>query len=574
MNWDAELADGKGSFTFGRPIRWMVCLFGQGIIPFEIRVGSELVKSGRRTYGHRFLSPRGKKPGAALSIRSFGQYKQILKRHFVLVDPEERSSKLEKEIRKLEKKAGAKRARNLRGLTTRFLADLVEWPGTVLGAYPEAFSTLPQDVRHTVLIHHQKYLPLEGTSLFIAVTNMSSDPKHFIKTGSERVVVARLRDGKFFWDEDLKKPLARRAHDLAGVMFHEKLGTYEQKMDRVVRLSCRFAELSNFEGDSVERAAELSKCDLTTDMVGEFPELQGIIGGLYAKEQGEPVPVWKAVYSHYRPVGLADDDDFPLNQEGVIVSLADKLDTLAGMFSVGVVPSGSRDPFGLRRAALGVLRVLLESEGRLGLKIDIPPRDLLLEAWQGVNDGLEGKSEPESLEMLQEFFVERLRFIFQRDFRYDEVNAVFALGALDFGPVELARRLNAVAALRDSQDFEALSIAFKRVRNILADEHPGEVDPEAFVEKDERKLWRAFQGVEPKASKRIAKGQYAEALRVLSSLRPQVDSFFDEVLVMTKEPRLRENRLALLNSLDMLFTQVADLSEIVAGPSNKEASSS
>ncbi len=566
MNWDAEIADGKGPFTFGRPIRWMVSIFGQTSIPFKINVGNGFVKAGRRTYGHRFLAPRGKKAGSPFTVTSFSDYKQGLKRHYVIVDPEERHAKLEKEIGKLEKKAGAKRASNLRGLSTRFLADLVEWPGTVLGTYPEEFSTLPEDVRHTVLIHHQKYLPLEGASSFVAVTNMAADPKHFIQTGSERVVVARLRDAKFFWDEDLKKPLGRRIHELAGVSFHEKLGTYESKIDRIVPLSRRLAELTGIEVEPVEKAAELSKCDLTTGMVGEFPELQGIMGGLYAKEQGESVPVWKAIYSHYRPMGLTEDEDFPLNREGAIVSLADKLDTLAGMFSVGVVPSGSRDPFGLRRAALGVVRLLLESEERLGLKIDIPPRDLLVEAFRGVHEQLGGRSVPDATEALQDFFIERLRFIFQRDFRYDEVNAVFALGPLDFTPVELMKRLEAVADLRDSKDFEALSAAFKRVRNILAAEQPGDVDPDRFVEKEERKLWEAFQQVEPKAAKHIGNGNYAKALRALSSLRPQVDSFFDEVMVMAKEPRLRENRLALLNSLDLLFTQVADLSEIVASP--------
>jgi glycyl-tRNA synthetase beta chain len=189
-----------------------------------------------------------------------------------------------------------------------------------------------------------------------------------------------------------------------------------------------------------------------------------------------------------------------------------------------------------------------------------------MEAFQGVREQLDSRSEPNANETFQDFFIERLRFVFQRDFRYDEVNAVFALGPLDFTPVELMKRLEAVADLRDSKDFEALSVAFKRVRNILASEQPGDVDPDGFVEKEERKLWEAFQKVEPKASKHIANGNYAKALRSLSSLRPQVDSFFDEVLVMAKEPRLRENRLALLNSLDFLFTQVADLSEIVASP--------
>ncbi len=566
MNWDAELADGRGAFVFGRPIRWMVCLLGRRVVPFQIQVGEGWVKSGRKSRGHRFLAPRGKRPGAPFPVSSFSELKRELKRYHVLLDPEERLAKLESQIKKLEQKSRAKRSPSLRGLSMRFLADLVEWPGAVAGSYPKEFSSLPTDVRHTVLIHHQKYIPLKGKPSFIAVTNMPSDPKGFIRKGSERVVVARLRDAKFFWDEDLKIPLENRQDALGGVLFHQRLGSYRLKLDRLVPLARWLAERCDVAVDAVEKAARLAKCDLTTGMVREFPELQGVMGGLYAREQGEPEAVWKAVYSHYRPLGLGEDEDFPLNREGVLVSLADKLDTLAGMFAVGVVPTGSRDPFGLRRAALGVVRLLLEAEAKLELRLDLTPRELVSRALAQVQAELEGGTDPKAEEALYEFFVERLRFAFSRDYRYDEVNAVFALGAVDFAPLEMARRLEAVASLRGSADFEALSIAFKRIRNILGDRQPGEVDAGAFAEDAERDLLAGFLSIEPEVSDHLARGRYGPALRALSRLRPQVDVFFDKVLVMAPEPQLRENRLALLNTLQRQFTRVADLSEIVAGP--------
>ncbi len=259
-------------------------------------------------------------------------------------------------------------------------------------------------------------------------------------------------------------------------------------------------------------------------------------------------------------------DDFPQNPEGAMVSLADKVDTLAGMFSVGVTPTGSRDPYGLRRAALGIVRVLLEAESRLGISVVLKSKDLLNHALTIVAEQLAGKVESGGADALREFFTERLRFVFGRSYRYDEVNAVFALGALDYAPVELGRRLDALASLRDSDDFKALSIAFKRVRNILSGQEPGSVDTDAFAEEAERRLWEAFQAVKPRASELLAKGMFEKALRVLSGLRPEVDSFFDKVLVMAPEPRLRQNRLALLSSLDSLFSQVADLSELVGSP--------
>ena len=566
MNWDATLADGKGAFAFGRPIRWMVALFGENVVPFEIRVaGSPPVSSGRKSRGHRFLGPKGEKPGQPFGVASFQKLARGLRKRYVVLDPKERRERLASEIAKLEKKA---RARCAPGLSRDLVADLVEWPGAVLGAYPEEFSSLPEEVRATVLIHHQHYFPLEGKPGFIAVTNMAKDSKGHIQRGTERVVVARLRDAKFFWSEDLKTPLRDRAAALEGVLFQEKLGSYQLKSERMEALAAWIAARCGARETPVRRAAQLAKCDLTTGMVGEFPELQGIMGGLYAREQGEPEPVWKAVYSHYRPSGIGEDDGFPLNREGAVVSLADKADSLAAMFLAGAVPTGSRDPFALRRAALGAVRLLSESAVELSFPIDIPPAELLREALRIVREqqpGLrnEGKAEP----AFMEFFTERLRFLFSRAYRYDELNAVFAAAGLDRPVSDLAKRLEALSLFRSSEDFKALSLAFKRVGNILAGQNPGDVDPAFFFEDDEKKLFEELEKLRPRAEELISRGRYREALQELSTLRVPVDRFFDEVMVMAEDQKLRENRLALLKRLQILFSRVADLSQIVSGHS-------
>jgi glycyl-tRNA synthetase beta chain len=570
MNWDACLDDGKGAFPFGRPIRWMLSLYGEKVVPFEIRVLSgPPVRSGRKSRGHRFLGPKGSKAGRPFAVSSLKELERNLLEHYVILDPAKRRERLLNEIAKLERKAKSKCAR---GLDPDLVAHLVEWPGAVLGSYPKEFMSLPDEVRHTVLIHHQHYFPLEGKPSFIAVTNMARDSEGHIRRGSERVVVARLRDAKFFWTEDLKTPLVDRARALEGVSFHEKLGSYRNKTNRLVPLAAWIALEAGARDAPVRRAAMLAKCDLTSGMVGEFPELQGIMGGLYAREQGEPEPVWKAVYSQYLPQGLDEEEGFPSNREGAVVALADKIDSLAAMFAVGVVPTGSRDPFALRRAALGAIRILLESGSRLSFPIEITPNDLLTEALRIVRDELGPRSEPaeKALEekaraSLLDFFAERLRFVLSRSFRYDELNAVFALGALDRPIGDLVERLHALSALRGSEDFLALSAAFKRVGNILSGQEPGEVDPEMFYEEHEKDLFRELEAVRPQAEDSIREARYREALRVLSGLRKPVDRFFEEVLVMAEDEKLRANRLALLKSLQDLFSRVADLSQIVPG---------
>jgi glycyl-tRNA synthetase beta chain len=567
MSWDATLDDGKGPFPFGRPIRWMVALLGDRVVPLEIQVvGSPPVVTGRKTRGHRFLGAKGERPGQPFTVDSFQKLSRGLRKRYVLLDSGERRERLGSEIAKLEKKA---RSRCAPGLSRDLVADLVEWPGAVLGEYSDEFLTLPEEVRHTVLIHHQHYFPLERKPAFIAVTNMPKDPQGHMKRGAERVVVARLRDAKFFWAEDLKVPLRDRAAALDGVLFQEKLGSYRLKSERIEELAAWIAARTGARETPVRRAAQLAKCDLTTGMVGEFPELQGIMGGLYAREQGEPEAVWKGVYSHYQPTGLGDEDGFPLNREGASVSLADKIDSLASMFAAGVVPTGSRDPFALRRSALGAVRLLAESAERLSFPLDIPPAELLREALRIVRAQQaslasgDGKADAS----LMDFFSERLRFYFSRKYGYDELNAVFAITGLDRPVSDVALRLEAISAFRDSEDFRALSLAFKRVGNILAGQQPGEVDPEMFFEEDEKKLYNELETLRPRAEERIAKNHYREALQELSTLRGAVDRFFDEVLVMAEDRKLRANRLALLKRLQTLFSRVADLSQIVASES-------
>jgi glycyl-tRNA synthetase beta chain len=564
MNWDATLPDGKGPFPFGRPIRWMVALFGSRVVPFQIDVvGSPPLCAGKSTRGHRFLAPRGARPGRAFPVSSFADLERGLRKHFVILDPATRRERLGKEIEKLEAKA---KSRSAGGLSLDVVAHLVEWPGAVLGFYPEEFMTLPEEVRHTVLIHHQHYFPLQKKPGFLAVTNMPKDAKGQIQRGAERVVVARLRDAKFFWAEDSKTPLESRTEALEGVLFHEKLGSYRSKVERVVPLAAWIAERSGAREASVRRAASLSKCDLVTGMVGEFPELQGVMGGLYAREQGEPEGVWKAVYSHYQPLGLGDDDGFPLNREGAVVSLADKVDTLASMFSAGVVPTGSRDPFALRRAALGAARILFESDRRLSFPLDLAPRALLRESLRIVR-AQQPRVEDDAEANLTDFFSERLRFVLSRTFRYDVLNAVFGASALDRPAADLEARARAVTAVLGSSDFEALSAAVKRVSNILSGARPSDVDRKRLFEDEEKALFDAIESVEPEIEAEAGAGRYVEALAALSRLRKPVDRFFDEVLVMAEDEALRANRLALLKRLSDLFSRIADLSQIVPGES-------
>ncbi len=577
MSWDAWIEDGKGAFPFGRPIRWIVFLLDGTLVPFTIHElhwgarGKVAVEAGNVTYGHRFL-PKGSS-AQGLPVRAFSDLKETLGRAFVLVDGREREARITEGLSRL----GAAVDLDDHGLRAEW-ADLVEYPTVVAGTLPAEFQALPTEVLETVLVHHQKYIPLktEGrVSRFAAVTNTDGAAATAIARGMERVVVARLRDGAFFYAEDRKRRLSDRVDALAGVTFHQALGTYREKADRLVRLvdGLRDAGTLPPEAHAAARAgALLAKADLTTLMVREFPELQGVMGALYLGAEGDASEsVIDAVRWHYHPLSPEEGGVLAEAFKGrdarafAAVSLVDKIDTLAGYFGLGLVPSGSSDPFGLRRAAQGAVRVLLDfwAPGPHG-----HPRLRALVSQALAGHGARLKKPPaEAARELEGFLQERLRYVLvSRGFAADEVDAVLGArepDALD-DPQEAARRVAALhnVRLEAAAEFTQLSAAFKRAKNILGKERAGEVQAAGevqeslLVEPAERALFQKVQSL------RATDGGYEARLRALATLRAPVDSFFDDVLVMAEDQAVRENRLGLLEDTLSLFYRIADISKL------------
>ena len=573
MSWDAWIDDGKGAFPFGRPIRWLLLLLDGRVVPFAIHAlvdgakGPVVVESGKRTFGHRFL-PRAE-AGRPLDVTSFDSYRQALARHFVLVDPAEREAR----IRQGLVTAGAGAGAHADHALVSEWRDLVEFPTVLVGRVPDEFMTLPDEVLDTVLVHHQKYIPLRATGAggvrFAAVVDGDGANSAEIVRGMERVVVARLRDAAFFFAEDRKRPLSDRIAELEGVVFHQGLGTYKDKAERMVRLVDAMAGmrlLGKDEHGAAREAALLAKADLTSLMVREFPELQGIMGGLYLDAEGpRRATVAHAVRWHYHPLSIeetAPPKGSLKAEEGNVfgaVSLADKLDTLAGYFALELTPKGSSDPFGLRRAALGVIRVLLDFwRAPAGKHPSL--RALIKEAVAG-HAGV-SKSPPAAVEAgLEAFFLDRLAYALEtRGFDPDEVAAVTntpAVHALD--DVHDARlRVQALHRARSEarDDFEHLAVAFKRAKNILEKAPPAAIDPKLFESDAERELHAAVGRLGARD------GSYEDRLRALAGLRGPVDRFFDDVLVMAEDARVRANRLGLLHQTVSLFYRIADISKL------------
>ena len=501
---------GKGGPQFIRPIRWLVALLGDEVVPFELAG----VRSGALTAGHRRLGS----PEIAVTI---ADYEQRLRDHYVILSAEERRNRIRGQFDGVRVKPDP--------ALLETLVYLTEYPTTITGGFDPQFLELPEEVLVTVMRHHQKYFSVEDASgklapHFVAVMNIGSDPQGYVRRGNERVLRARFNDARFFWETDQKKKLADRKPDLAHVTFQAKLGSYLEKAERMMTL------VRDLGGDAhAVRAAELAKCDLTTELVKEFTELQGVVGGLYARAQGEPEPVWQAIYDQYKPESM--EDAIPRNHAGRIAALADKLDTLTGCFRVGLIPTGSRDPFALRRAAQGIVRIIVE--GKL---------DISLEKY--LTDG-----------PLREFLADRVRYYFKdiRGFKYDEINACMAAGWTSL--VDLEARLVRVQNLRSSPDFEPLAASFKRIKNILEQAKftgGGAIEAGLLEPGPEQDLYNEYKGIA---------GQPIES--VISRLRPKVDLFFDKVLVNAQDARVRQNRLTLLATLLKEFSTIADFSEIV-----------
>ena len=557
-----------GGLHFIRPIRWVLALFAGKVIPFQL----EGLRSGDQTFGHRLLAPR------PLRVRSFASYQQKLRRAFVRVDPDERRAQIVNECDRLLERHGLRRRADNELL--ELLVNQVEHPAVVLGEFSRDYLALPAEVSVTVMRHHQKYFSVEDRQgklvpHFLAVIDLDGSGSGQIGRNHEAVLAARFGDAEFFWGADQRRTLAERLPLLEQATFVARAGSYRQKVERLARLAAWLGENVTCDGRRADivalvRAAELCKSDLTTEMVGEFPELQGVIGGLYARAQGEAEPVARAIYEHYKPAGA--EDSVPETHEGALLSLGDKLDTVAACFSVGLIPSGSRDPYALRRAAAGVVRIVVERRLRLSLLAAVEAAVSIVHG-----SGLVGGEEAGLATTILSFLEERTRHLFRetRGFAYDEVNAVFAAGWEDL--VDTGARLGALREIRPTPDFEPLAAAFKRIRNIL--EQAG--GSERFLDREintdyieagaERELYDRFLKLRPRVAGLREKHRYAEAFREVASLRPQVDRFFDKVLVMAPEEARRENRLALLAQLLGEFSAMADFSEIVVTTKGKES---
>jgi glycyl-tRNA synthetase beta chain len=511
IQWPKTMVwNGKGTERFIRPVRWLVALLGDAVVPFDI--GG--VHSGNTTAGHRLLG----KPSILVTIDDF---EQQLKANGVILSADQRRAKIETEIDGLLAGKGLKVKPDPDLLHT--LTYITEFPTAILGGFDSQYLELPQEVLVTVMRHHQKYFSVVDANgklapHFIAVMNTNADPDGLVRQGNERVLRARFNDARFFWQQDQKKPLAARVEDLKNVTFQAKVGSYFQKTERIVAL------VGN--DPNTKRAALLCKCDLTTDMVKEFTDLQGIVGGLYAKAQKEPKEVWQAIYDHYKPLSM--EGEIPTTKEGRLLSLADKWDTLTSCFSAGMIPTGSKDPFALRRAAQGVVRIIVE--GKLPFSLETAD------------------------EQLREFLRDRVEYYFRdvRGFSYDEVRACMATGWADLNDLET--RLKRVQAVRSTPDLEPIAASFKRIKNILKQ---AQFTDSTF----QANLLEPGPELDLYEEIRRTNGQPLESR--IGPLRPKVDLFFDKVLVNAPDPNIRRNRLALLQSLLTEFSDVADFSEIV-----------
>ncbi|HZR24378.1 MAG TPA: glycine--tRNA ligase subunit beta [Vicinamibacterales bacterium] len=587
MRWDATLEDGKGELVFGRPIRWILFLYGGRVVPFTItrtaaaQTGQvQDVSSGAVTYGHRFLTTSGR-AGRAIKVRSFDEYRARLLENFVILERGERHNKIARELDAKAQRLQGRVSRVVRhdsGLLEE-VPDLVEYPSVVAGTFAPEFLQLPEEVLTTTLIHHQHYFPVEEESgklkaAFLAVINTEPDNERTIARNAERVVTARLRDARFFWEADRKSTLDSRIERLSTLLFHKKLGSYKDKALRIERLARWIAKEALGADETTAahaaQAARLAKVDLTTDMVREFTELQGTMGGIYAREEGMPEEVWKAIYFHYLPIGVEADAPPTKQQLGkaavtwAAVSLADKLDTLVGLFAAGEKPTGSRDPFGLRRAGQGIVKILVDARDYgLATSVDIP--SLIDRAYQEFPQH-HGASRDSWRELgLDVFFFDREAHLFElRGFESGEIKSV----SDHWGVPQLAlRRIEAVAKYRDSEDFKALGQLFKRVKNITKD-----FDPTAYVGHDmsaalrepaEIALAEEVNRRSPNLQAALRDARYGDVMKEVVALREPVDRFFTDVMVMVDDQTLRDARLSLLHRLKRQILEFADPSAIV-----------
>ena len=557
LPWQKSMRWGEGDLRYVRPLQSVLCVFNGSPVDARIELGNgHELAFGNQVSGHRFMA------SGRFDVASFDAYKSGLLDHKVMLDASERRKKIERDLSALADGSNVS-VRDDPGLLDE-VAGLVEWPVVYLGAIDDAFMEVPDEVLITSMRSHQKYFSLLNADGSLAprfgvVANIEADDGgKGIIAGNERVLRARLADAKFFWDQDRKESLASKAPSLKGMVFHAKLGSLDEKVDRVQALAAEIAlHVPGADRDQVRSAARLAKADLVTGMVGEFPELQGVMGRYYARHDGEAEAVAEAIADHYSPQG--PNDRCPSAPVSVCVALADKIDTLVGFWAIAEKPTGSRDPYALRRAALGVIRLIVENELRLHL---LSIFDHAVRLYGDAGKEFDG---PELLD----FFADRLKVhLRERGVRHDLVTAVFELADED----DLMRLLARVDALSDfiaSDDGANLLTAYKRAANILAIEekkdsasYAGQADRAIFAEDAEVALATALETGLSRAEMAVGAEDFAEAMRALATLRRPVDAFFDTVTVNSDDAALRVNRLKLLSEIRATMNRVADFSQI------------
>ncbi len=570
---------GNESVGFPRPVRWIVAVFGGEVVPVEF---GDVAATGL-SRGHRFLSP------GPVQFGGIADYLPKLREAKVLGSVAERRERIVAEIDRLAAEAGGRRVEDPELVDT--LCGLVEWPTGVLGSFGADALDMPREVLVSEMRGHQKYASIESADgkllpRFVAIANTPVKDDSVSRRGYERVLRARLADARFFFDEDRARTLASRVSDLRRVTFQEKLGSVFDKTERILHLSKEIARAIGREDlDAVERTATLCKADLTCGMVGEFPDLQGVMGREYARHDGERDEVAAGIFEHYLPRSAADG--LPTGDLGAIVGIADRLDTISGIFAIGKSPTGANDPFALRRACLGIIRIVIDKEYRLSLSAlldtalehhyhrfeKLPPPEPKKD-----KDGKERKPKPELLDrgeakaQVLDFFRGRLKADWS-NFRSGElkgfwppdiVEAVLAAGFDDI--TDAYRRGHALNQMTQRSDFKSIAVAFARASNIITkqakDLVPGPVDPTLFRDPPEEALQQATSAARAQVEAAVRSGDYTRALLALAELRPAVDLFFDQVLVMAEDPAIKQNRLRLVREVQQLFAPIADLARI------------
>ena len=547
--WPKSMRWGDVGFIFVRPIHWIMAMLDEEVIPFTLAG----IESGNYTYGHRFMSPD------LLKIKNINDYFTSIKQANVIVKPEERRKMVAQNVEKACAPVSGSILEDDELLST--VTNMVEHPYASLGSYDPRFLELPENVLTTSMRKHQKYFSVvdeKGNLMpyFVAVNNTKPKKESIVSHGHERVLNARLSDAQFFFQEDRKKPLSDRLEELKRVVFHQKLGTLYEKVERFTRIAEYLTEIISSENiENTRQACKLCKCDLVTLMVSEFPSLQGTMGEIYANLDGNPKDVCLAISDHYLPVQA--ESKLPESLTGLIVGLADRMDTIIACFAVGLDPTGTADPYALRRKSLGIIRLIR------GKKIKIPLKDFVIRSSNILNETITFNAE-EVEEKVLNFIRDRFKnMLLHEEIPLDYIDAVIST---DFNFLhQIYKKINALKKFRSSsQEFESLVLSFKRIMNILKGfSETSSVTPELFEDKVEESLWNAFVSSKDNAEDEIATENYFDALNMIARLSEPINEFFNQVMVMADDKDVRKNRLSMLKELSNLFLKLADFSKFI-----------